>query len=180
MSALTLLPVVLLSSPLIAVSRAALVRLLAVAVALPVVATLAAPVIAIAIHRAGVPHHATHYRLLAVAIEQAWRETSDRPLRLVGSYTNIVNGVALYLADRPSTLDVLERDQTPWADDARVAREGIALVCPVDEGACVKAIEARAASEAGARRSEVELARRHLGVTDKPERYLIITIPPRP
>jgi len=40
MPAMTLLPVVLLSSPWLVISRAALVRLLALAVALPVVATL--------------------------------------------------------------------------------------------------------------------------------------------
>jgi hypothetical protein len=31
-----------------------------------------------------------------------------------------------------------------------------------------------------ARRTEVELVRRYLGVAGKPERYLIITIPPQP
>ncbi len=180
MPGMTLLPVVLMSSPLVVVSRAALVRLLAVAVALPVAATLAAPAVAIAIHRAGVLLHAAHYRLLAGALEQAWHATSDRPLRLVGSDADTVNGVAPYLADRPSTMDVLGPDRTPWADESRVAREGVALVCPVDGLWCVKAIEARAAGTLAARRTEVELVRRHFGVAGKPVRYLVIAVPPRP
>jgi 4-amino-4-deoxy-L-arabinose transferase-like glycosyltransferase len=180
MPALTLLPIVLLSSPLIVISRAALVRLLAVAVAVPVVANVAAPAIAIVILRAGVPHHAAHYRMLAGAIAQAWRATSDRPLRLVGSDTNIVNGVVAYVADRPSTMDVLAPGETPWADESRIAGEGIALVCPVAKIRCVNAIEARAAGMPSARRTEVELVRRYLGAVGQSARYLIITIPPRP
>ena len=181
MPALTLLPVVLLSSPLIVISRVALIRLLAVAVALPVVATLAAPAIAIAIHRAGVvPLYATHYRLMARAIEQAWRAASDRPLRLVGSDPDTVNGVVPYLADRPSTMDVLRPERTPWAGEPRIAREGVALICPVDVVLCVRTIEARAAGGLAARRTEVEFVRRHFGVAGKPSRYLIIIMPPQP
>jgi hypothetical protein len=178
MPALTLLPVVLLSSPAIVVPRQALVRLLALAVALPVVATLAAPVIAWVIHRNGVPNYATHYRLLAAAIDRAWHATTARPLRLVGSYTNIVNGVAFYLADRPSTLDVVGPWETPWVDDARVARDGIALACPLQEAFCLRAVEAFTADRPVARRLEVELSRSFLGVPDKPERYLIVIVAP--
>src|SRR5439155_866221 len=62
MGAMTLLPVVLLASPLVTLSRAGAVRLLALALAFPVLMTLAAPLIAIVIHREGVPNYATHYR----------------------------------------------------------------------------------------------------------------------
>lgn len=176
MPALTLLPVVLLAAPAIVVPRANLVRLLRVAVALPVIATLAAPAIAYVIHRNGVPNYATHYRLLARAIDRAWHETSARPLRLVGSYTNVVNGVAFYLPDRPSTYEVVGPSETPWVDDARVARDGIALVCPVKEAICLRAVETFAARRPVARRLEVEISRSYLGVADTPERYLIVII----
>lgn len=180
MPAFSLLPVVLLSSPRIAVPRAALVHLLAVIVALPVVATAAAPWIAIMIHRNGVPNYATHYRLVARAVEGAWRETTGRPLRLVGSYTNIVNGIVFYLSDRPSIYDVMDPATTPWADEARIAREGIALVCPVKEAACVRAVEGVASRSLPGRRTQVELARRYFGADDKAEGYLIIIVPPQP
>jgi hypothetical protein len=153
--------------------------MLALAVAFPVVMVIASPVIAIVIHRQGVSHHATHYRLLAAAIDQAWRAATGQPMRLVGSYTNLVNGVVFYLADRPSTLDIVTPAATPWADEARIAREGVALVCPMVEAQCVRLIEARATSNTAARRSEVTLSRRHAGFSEPPVRYLIIIVPPR-
>jgi hypothetical protein len=48
----------------------------------------------------------------------------------------------------------------------------------VDTG-CVQQIEARAAGNSAARRSEVELSRRYAGWSDPPVRYAIIIIPPR-
>ena len=94
---MTLLPVVLLSSPLVTVARRAAVWLLAAAIVFPVLMVLAAPFIAIWIHREGVPNYATHYRLLAPAVDKTWRETTKQPLRFLGSYTNIINGVSFYL-----------------------------------------------------------------------------------
>src|SRR5207249_5952648 len=72
-SDLTLVPVVLLSSPLVSMRRGALPVLLGVAIAVPVLATLAAPAIAYIIHRNGVPHHAVHYRLVAEAVRSEER-----------------------------------------------------------------------------------------------------------
>jgi 4-amino-4-deoxy-L-arabinose transferase-like glycosyltransferase len=179
MSALTLLPVVLLSSPLVAMRRNALPLLLGVAIAVPVLATLAAPAIAYLIHRNGVGHHAAHYRLLAEAVDRAWRATTAQRLRLIGSDTNVSNGLAFYLSDRPSTLDVLDPRQTPWADAPRLAREGVALVCGVADRGCVTTIDALASRMGRGQRSEVEIVRSYLGIPGKPERYLIIAIPPQ-
>src|SRR5262249_42571271 len=109
---------------------------------------------------------------------KAWRETTDRPLRLVGSYDNVVNGVVFYLSDRPSTVEIVTPARTPWADEARVARDGVALVCPTVESLCLRAIETRAASHPNAKRVEVEISRSYFGVAGPPEQYLIVTIPP--
>jgi hypothetical protein len=179
MSALTLLPVVLLSSPLVALRRNALPLLLGVAIAVPFLATLAAPTIAYVIHRNGVGHHAAHYRLLAEAVDRAWRATTAQRMGLIGSDTNVSNGLAFYLSDRPSTLDVLDPRRTPWADEPRIAREGVALVCGVGDTGCVTAIDALASRMGRGRRTEVDIVRSYLGVAGKPERYLIIAIPPQ-
>jgi 4-amino-4-deoxy-L-arabinose transferase-like glycosyltransferase len=176
MSAMTLLPVVLLSSPLVAVPRQAAVWLLAAAVVFPVLMVLASPFIAVWIHREGLPNYAAHYRLLAASVDAAWRETNARPLRFVGSYTNIVNGVSFYLRDRPSTLDIVGPASTPWANEASVAREGIALVCPEPEPVCLHFLNARAGN---AKRTIVTLSRTHWGVADKPVRYVIAVVPPK-
>ena len=179
MSAVTLLPVVLLSSPLVSMRRGALPLLLGLAVATPVLVTLAAPGVAYVVHGKGIPHHAKHYRLIAAAMDRAWRAATPRPMSLVGSDTNLGNGVAFYLSDRPSTFDVLDPRQTPWADEARIAKQGIALLCAIGEKNCMDAVDALAARFARSQRMEIEVARDYLGAAGKPERYLIITIPPQ-
>jgi 4-amino-4-deoxy-L-arabinose transferase-like glycosyltransferase len=176
MSAMTLLPVVLLSSPLVALPRRATVWLLAAAIVFPLLMVAASPFIAVWIHREGVPNYATHYRLLAEAIDKTWRETTNVPLRYVGSYTNIVNGVVFYLPGRVSTLDIAGPSATPWANEASVARAGIALVCPDAEAICMHFLNQRAGSLP---RRAVMLSRRHWGVGDKPMRYVIVVVPPK-
>lgn len=179
MPALTLLPVVVLSSPRLAVSREALGRLVTLAIAFPVVMLVAAPAIAIMRHLDGLDHHAAHYRLLAQAVEAAWKATSARPLALVGSDTNLVNGVVFYLRSEPSTDDILGPWETPWVDAARIGREGIAMFCAADEPACVNAADALAALGPKGRRIELEIRRSYLGLAGAPQRYVIETIPPR-
>ena len=176
MSAMTLLPVIQLSSPLIAVPRRAAVWLLAAAVTFPVLMVAASPFIAVWIHREGLPNYAAHYRLLAQAIEKTWREETKAPLRFLGSYTNIVNGVLFYLPERASTLDIVGPSSTPWSDEVSVARAGIALVCPEQEAICMHFLNARAGSLP---RHAVTLSRKHWGVADKPVRYVIVVVPPK-
>jgi hypothetical protein len=178
--AMTLAPVVLLSSPQLAVSRTAAVRILALALAFPLAAVAASPIIAIVIHRTGWLNDATHYRLLAMAIDKAWRETTDRPLRIVGSDTNLVNGVVFYLPSRPSIYEMMQPRVTPWIDDARLASEGVALACRADKPACNAAADRIAARFGLGKRVEVDLSRRYLGHADPVIRYRIVTVPPKP
>jgi hypothetical protein len=176
---MTLLPVVLLSSPAVALTRIAVRRIVGIALAFPLVALAAAPLVAYRIHQEGVPNYATHYSGLARAVERAWAETSDRPLRFLGSYNNLLYGVLFYLPRRVSPLEIVEPRVTPWVDDAEVARGGIALVCPVEETGCMKVLEERAASARTSRRIEVAIARRYMGTDDRPDRFVIVTLRPR-
>ena len=112
-------------------------------------------------------------------MEKLWHETTGRPLRLVGGTANLLYGSMLYFADRPSDYEIASPQLTPWVDDARIAREGIALYCPIADGPCAKALDAWAARSTGAKRSEIEVSRRFLGTTDKAERYVVLIIPPR-
>ncbi len=177
---MTLFPVVLLSSARVTIARPQARRILALAMAAPIVMAVLSPAIAIVIHRRGVPNYATHYRLIAQAVEKTWRETTDRPLRLIGSYDNLLYGTLIYFTGRPSTLEIMNPAVTPWTNDARVAREGIALFCPVEVVGCVQAMNERAARGPLGQRVEVELSRTYLGAADQPVRYVIVTIPPVP
>ena len=174
---MTLLPVVLLSSPAVTLARIAVRRVVAIALAFPLIALAASPLVALVIHRQGVPNYATHYSGLARAVEQAWGETTDRPLRFLGSYNNLLYGVLFYLPGQVSPLEIVDPRVTPWIDDAEVTRAGIALVCPVEETGCVQALAERGSA---GRRTEVAITRRYLGTDDRPDRFVIVTVPPRP
>jgi 4-amino-4-deoxy-L-arabinose transferase-like glycosyltransferase len=176
---MTLLPVVLLSSPKIALPRAAAVRILALAIAFPLVAVAVSPVIAIVIHRQGVPNMATHYRMVADAVSATWRETTDQPLRVIGSSDDLVYGTVMYFPQHPSAFDIVTPRLTFWVDEARIARDGIALYCGAGDERCMRALEARAAGGGVAKRVEVEVSRAYFGAVDPPDRVVIVAIPPR-
>jgi hypothetical protein len=176
---MTLLPVVLLSSPGIVIPRRAAIRILAIAVSFPVLAVLAAPVVAVVTHFAGVPNYGTQYSLVAEAAGKVWRETTDRPLRLVGSYDNVLNGTVFYFPDRPSTFEMVNPALTPWTDEARIARQGILLYCPVLESRCMDALNSRSAAAPRGRRVEADISRTFLGIPGSATRYAIVAIPPQ-
>jgi 4-amino-4-deoxy-L-arabinose transferase-like glycosyltransferase len=178
MSAWTLLPVLLLSSPLIVVTRAVAVRIVTVAIALPCVLFAASPFIASAIHREGVAPRAAHGRLVAERIARAWHEVTSRPLQFVGGDAVLSYAAAFYLPERPSAFAELNVLVAPWIDQGKLAHAGIALVCVQADRACVGTIEARAGS--AGRRFEFEVAREYFGTAGPAVRYLIIVVPPRP
>ena len=71
--AMTQLPVVLLSSPLVAMSRLAAVRLLTLAVVFPLSMFAVSPLVALAVQLSGVPNYGSDYRAVAQAVERVWR-----------------------------------------------------------------------------------------------------------
>jgi len=175
---MTLLPVVLLSSPLITVSAQGARRIIGFALAFPLIAVALSPLIAFVIHRQGVPNHAAHYRQLAQAVEKAWGAATDRPLRFIGSYNNLLYGMLLYLPRDVAPLEIADPRVTPWVDEAAAVRDGIALTCPRDDRGCMQALDRRVQGLAS-RRSEVEISRRYFGDADAPERFVIAIVPPR-
>src|SRR6185437_255948 len=97
MSAMTLFPVVLLSSPRVVLKHAASVRVLGLALAWPLLMAAASPAIAWYYHLAGAPDYEAHYRLIAQAVQRTWAENTDAPLRIVGSTGHIANALSFYL-----------------------------------------------------------------------------------
>jgi hypothetical protein len=186
MPAWTLLPVVLLSSPLVMISSSTTRQVVAFAVLLPLLMMLVAPAIAISIHRSGgVTPAAGHARLLAEQVAQEWRLTTNRPLLLVGGDLDLAYATAFYLSDRPSAFPVSEPENAPSVDRARIARQGIALICYMDreEPVCLHeavkfAINDLIAHGPSGRRVQVEISRSHFGIAGLPEQYIIFTVPP--
>ena len=178
MSGMTLLPVVLFASPFIRVNRGAAVYVLTFAIIFPLLLLAASPVIALVIHRQGLTNYAGHYRLIAQAVEQAWRAQTDKPLRIVGGNRPVVDGSNFYFTDPPATFVLTEPMRTPWVDQARIARDGIAIVCPRAEPGCLKELDALV-TRYGGKTEEVTLARRFFGTPDTPFDYRIAIISPR-
>jgi hypothetical protein len=184
---MTLLPAVLLSSPRIAISRAAAVRILTVAVAFPLLATLVSPFIAVLgargvydrLNPGEVTHYGDQYRLVAAAAGKTWHETTDAPLRLIGSYNDLLYGALFYFPERPSTYEIVNPRLTPWTDEARIARDGILMFCPQPVRVCMAPLEAWAAKNPQAHRLETTITPRFFGLASPPTAYVILTIPPR-
>jgi len=182
-SAWTLLPVMLLSLPRLAIARRDAVRVLAIAVALPFVMVVVAPAIAFSIHRAGAAANGTHSSLLAAPVEQIWRETTDRPLKLFAGYDDFTDGLVFYLPSHPLAVHALDATLTP-AIEQRIGRDGIVLLCPerprdpASATWCMTAATTLVARFPPGKRKEIEVARRYLGFDGAPARYFLFTIPP--
>jgi hypothetical protein len=176
MSAWTLLPVVLLSSPLITIARKDAARMVAAAAMFPFVMLAAAPAVGFAVHRTGSPEDG-HASVLAEAVDQFWREATNAPLKVFGSTDTFTYGVPFYLREHPNVVHLLERPGTP-EEDALIARDGVALVCPAGSASCLRAADARAAAVPGAKRKNVEVRRSYWGGEGRPERYVVFVIPP--
>jgi 4-amino-4-deoxy-L-arabinose transferase-like glycosyltransferase len=201
----TLLPVLMLSPQAIKIEAGKLWSgklqadrlqvLLGAVIAEPLVMLIAAPAIALAIHRIGVEPAAAHGRLLAADTEQAWRQATPQPLRFVGC--DMADEVITYAKDRPHALpwrffngDVADmvyaegrnwpqNPKDPQVSEADLAASGMALVCSTDRSDWVEAAAARAARDPSSRRIEVESRRDFLGFPGRPARYVIFIIPPR-
>jgi len=175
--AMTLLPIVLLSSPLVAVSRLAAVRLLALATVFPLFMLAVSPLVALGLVLRGVPNHGSDYRAVAQAVERVWRVHTDIPLRIIGG-NDFVNGIVFYFKDQPSTLDIGNPKLTPWVSVDRIGREGAAIVCPETDAFCVRALRGYAAYYQVVVDENAVVSRRYFGFDSPPERYEILVIAP--
>jgi 4-amino-4-deoxy-L-arabinose transferase-like glycosyltransferase len=174
MSAWALLPVVLLSSPLIRPVRRFVVIVLAIALAMPPIMVAIAPAIALAIHQRGVAPEAAHVRMLAARVTQEWRRRTERPLRFVAGEYILVYGVAFYAADRPLAFPS-NLIGTPPVDPALRARDGIAIVCRGEGKSCIDD-----ATKLGGARTDLTITRSFFGIAGQPARYAIFIVLPRP
>jgi hypothetical protein len=170
MSAWTLLPVLLLSSPAITLREIDTRRILAAAAAIPIVMLIASPAIAIIAQRNDPQPAAAQANLLAGEVERVWHETTPLPLRFVGGAGDLADGVITYAADRPRALPDM-----PQSDAAGLARSGLAIVCFAEDAGCRNKASAQAAT---GRRVETEIVRNFLGFPGNPQRYTIYIVPP--
>ncbi len=169
----TLLPIVLLSPPMLSISRRAAVRVLALAIVVPIVAILAAPAVAVVQQVNHSPSERPHYQQAAREIDRFWRQRTDHRLRYIGGDSEMANGVAFYLDSAAPYF----APQMESSSDPKVTRLGIALICPAWKPDCVVAIDSMMRRYGGAREDVTE-QRSLLGIVGPPARFAIVVVPP--
>jgi hypothetical protein len=171
MSSWTLLPVLLLSSSSVQISRSSVSWVVGVAAAFPLAMLVAAPGVALAFHESGIPPEQAHARLLAQQVEDAWHGATTKPLRYVGG--NLADGVLTYASSRPNLLP----DLSLW-QAKRVTEYGMVLVCLAQDINCIAASDEIAGHNPASRRYNTQLARTYLGISGKPQSYVFFIVPP--
>ena len=171
MPAWTLLPVLLLSSPAVTIRAIDTSRVLMAAVVVPVIMLIAAPAIAVMVHRSGPRPGAAQGQLLAAQVERVWTQATQQPLRFVGCDADIAYSVAAYAYDRPLALPGM-----PAPDATLLRHSGMVLLCFAEDVSCVSL--ARAHNPDGGVMT-TEIWRHYWGMPGKPQRYNIVIVPPR-
>jgi len=177
--ALNLLPVMLLGSPLVTVPRVAVLRIAGVVTALTLLIVAASPFVAFTLLKSGVENDAAYARLLMEATEREWAKDTGKPLKLIAGPFVLVSTASFYGKDRPSTYAHFSNYLSPWVGDARIARDGMAIMC-TDVPLCLQFMDEVAARHGGAtHKADVTLVRRWLGFESPPARFHIAIVPPR-
>jgi 4-amino-4-deoxy-L-arabinose transferase-like glycosyltransferase len=184
--ALTLLPVVLLGSPLLNFTTKTCIRITGFAVMFPFLALLSAPLVALNVFlNHSNATHSPYYRLLSAAAQQIWRSATDQPLRLVVGDQDCATGIAFYSTDHP---DVNPR--SPMAEQAigrlpmiitdseKIRHSGMIVVCKGTASECgwLRSVSPLASQ---GQLQEVTLMRSFLGWSGKPATFSIVAVPPR-
>ncbi len=174
MSAWSLLPVLLLSSPLISLRKIDTERIVAMAAALPLIMLIAAPAIAIMTRRDGPPPPSVQSHLLAIEVERVWHQLTPQPLAFVGGEGDILLGVVAYAADRPR--GVVDGLAPPSA--AQLRRAGMVLLCFTDDHACLNSAR-RAAGSSPNSTKQIGITQKSWGTLLPQRNYTVIVVPPQ-
>jgi 4-amino-4-deoxy-L-arabinose transferase-like glycosyltransferase len=177
--ALNLLPVMMLGSAPTVVPRVAVLRIAGVVTVVALLIVAASPFVAFTLLNKGVENDAAYARLLMEATEREWHKNIDKPLKLIAGPFALVSSASFYGKDRPSTYAHFSSYLSPWVDNARIARDGMAIMC-FDTELCLHYMDEVAARYGGGRRADVTLQRRWLGFAGPPARFAITIVPPRP
>jgi 4-amino-4-deoxy-L-arabinose transferase-like glycosyltransferase len=177
--AVSLLPVVLLASPLVTLTRNAAAFIAGIAITIALGSLLVSPVVSAVILKRGVENHAAYAQEAAAKLEGAWRREVNLPLRIIGGPFPLISTASFYIADKPKTYANFSKYLSPWVGDNDVAQQGIAVICPNEDPGCFLDLDPLAGRSPGAKRSEITLTPRWLGLTGAPQNFTILVVPPR-
>ncbi|KIZ41271.1 MULTISPECIES: glycosyltransferase family 39 protein [Rhodopseudomonas] len=170
----TLLPIVLLASPLVSVGREAVRRVAVGAGLLSLIMLALAPAAALAIHLGTAPASFEYASVLADHIAREWRLRSDLPIPLVAGDTVLAANTAYYLRARTRSF---EHDDIA-AIAAAAHAHGAVLVCPATDAGCLAIASRIAADQPEIRRGEVRVTRSLFGIEGKALRDVFMIVQP--
>jgi hypothetical protein len=168
----SLLPVVLLSSPKVEVTRHALRAGLAVASLLTLGAVALSPLIAVLLHLYAQPRGEQYAATVASKALEQWQQATNKPLHFVAGDIALGVSVAYYLDERTRYIGI----DPHRARDLFAFRGGV-FVCPADDPRCVAAAE-RAVDGLPAARIEFTAMRPLFGIPGPSLRYVLTMVPP--
>ncbi|MCE1237108.1 MAG: glycosyltransferase family 39 protein [Hyphomicrobiales bacterium] len=74
---------------------------------------------------------------IAREANRIWREASGgAPLRIVAGSFDLASNTSFYAPDAPSMLIEFDREKSPWITPERIAREGVLVVCRLEDPTC--------------------------------------------
>lgn len=110
-------------------------------------------------------------------IEQRWLALAHAPLRFISGSHHYADAAAFYGSDHPHVFIDFSFREAPWVERTALARDGLAVICVSDDGACLAA--ARRWSTPQTRESAVQLAHAFGGFSRRPVQLTIFLTPPR-
>lgn len=178
MSAWFLLPIVLLSSPAVRITRPAAVAVAAFVLGVSVAIVAASPAVAWARHTKPDPNGRSYYRLISEEMTRLWHRETRRPLAFVTGNADFAAAASFYSDDRPSFVPEFRFAIAPWTPFEEVRREGWMAVCPERDHFCLNDVKQTVSTTPGAYAIEIQLVRTFWGRAGEPGRFVLGIFPP--
>lgn len=174
--ALNLLPVLLLSSNKVTLPRYSLKVMAVVALCFPIAMIPIAPGVAYYKLRYGAENYSLYAGLAGNAAAEEWRAATSAPLRILAGPFGVVTTASVYMPDHPVVYSDFSRYLSPWINQDRIDREGMAIVTPLDQTHWVQRARRAVGSDEV---KKVTLTRRWLWWNSDPQHFLIGIVPPK-
>jgi hypothetical protein len=180
MSALSLLGVVLLSSPLIRFTRKSAVVVATIAIVVSIGALLASPLVALGKLWGGVENHAAYTQSLAGEVQGQWSQATTEPLRIVQSIFSVAHSVTFYIEKKALPVLFFAHTRPRWDTKDTIDKFGVAMICPAANENCRSAMDRVAAERGVARHAEVKIQPRWFGFVGETRNFVIDIVLPHP
>ncbi len=172
-----LLPIVLLAPSSARLPRRAANGVALAIAGLTLALLIAAPAIAWNKHKQGTNEGRNYFPALGQEVTRRWHALTGRRLSIMLGDQSL--STAFYSADHPDTVPGFHFWAAPWVTPQRLAREGWAAVCALDEPWCVAGAAQRIADNPAAQRFQFEIVPRFFGTPGEPRSFVLVVAPPK-